>query len=102
MCLYRLWVHDKILPGNTLLYILTGNKLFVDSATSSNSDTEITCLHAGVCLTQTTVDAIDSSIAVKAFEIMILCLCARQELIGLYISLFFVAVFTLLQLSLSS
>lgn len=53
-----------------------------DSATSSNSDTDISCLHAGVCLSQTSVDTIDSSIAVKAFEVMILCLCARPELIG--------------------
>ena len=53
-----------------------------DSATSSSSETDVTCLHAGVCLSQTSVDAIDSSIAVKAFEIMVFCLCARPELIG--------------------
>ena len=55
---------------------------FLDSTTSSNSDTEISCLHAGVCLSQTSVDATDSSIAVKAFEIMVMCLCARPELLG--------------------
>ncbi|XP_067939467.1 ubiquitin carboxyl-terminal hydrolase 24-like [Watersipora subatra] len=66
-----------------------------DSSASSCSDTEIMCLQAGICLTQTSVDTIDSRIAVKAFEVLVLCLCARPELIGCFYTLPNVADFLL-------
>lgn len=56
--------------------------MFLDSTTSSSSETEVTCLHAGVCLSQTDVDAVNTSIAVKAFEILLFCLKTKPSLIG--------------------
>lgn len=56
--------------------------MLAESTTSSNSDSDATCLHTGICLSHTSVDSIDVSIAVKALEIFVFCFESRPDLIG--------------------
>lgn len=66
--------------GLFVLHIL----MFIGSGASSGSESDLTCLHGGLCIKQKQVSSKDTYIAIEALELLVACLQLRSSLLGEY------------------